>query len=330
MTAMSRPLSMSVTLSLTLSLLVLLWGSSLAPGLVGVLATTSTSTISSTSTIDIDVSPQTGGSGDANRPSFTHSLVRHMWQTPIQQFSLLNRNIMQTDLDHLSTEITTYYRQFRTSVIASTANTASSATATDEATISDLFYRHQQQADLQYKQCMLSSKLSETKMHCTNKRPVLFQDLARLFIWTAQSMAEEHGIKLFDPQQPSQQHCLDDPQLCVFAWTSLHANGSYHTPHHHVDSVLSGVFYVQIPENEGRSMRNGAGDLVFYDPRGALPPFGKSLHITPKPGELVLFPGYLLHSVEPTHSASAFRISVSFNIQGSWEAASDVNSAYFT
>ena len=68
-------------------------------------------------------------------------------------------------------------------------------------------------------------------------------------------------------------------------------------------------------------------DIEFFDPRGALPPFGKSLRISPKEGDLILFPGYLSHAVHPTMTRSP-RISVSFNFHGDWELLSDVNQGY--
>jgi hypothetical protein len=66
------------------------------------------------------------------------------------------------------------------------------------------------------------------------------------------------------------------------------------------------------------------------------------LHIRPQAGDLVLFPGYLMHSVEPSLLAQAscsgdqcsaeawqaLRISVSFNYDGSWELLSDINAGY--
>ena len=79
-------------------------------------------------------------------------------------------------------------------------------------------------------------------------------------------------------------------------WSSVHGVGSWHPPHHHVYSteILSGVYYSSVP-NGFRS-----GDLVFTDPRGAMPPFGQSHSVSPEEGLLVLFPSTLTHTVEPT------------------------------
>jgi hypothetical protein len=37
----------------------------------------------------------------------------------------------------------------------------------------------------------------------------------------------------------------------TFVWASVHANGSSHRPHHHYGSLLSGVFYVDVPPKSG-------------------------------------------------------------------------------
>jgi hypothetical protein len=107
----------------------------------------------------------------------------------------------------------------------------------------------------------------------------------------------------------------------IFMWASIHANGSYHVPHHHNGNVLSGVIYVKTPDKSGA--------IVFDDPRGALPPFGKTFRIVPERGDIILFPSWLVHSVSPTISSDP-RISISFNVKGDWEELSDVNQGFVT
>jgi hypothetical protein len=68
--------------------------------------------------------------------------------------------------------------------------------------------------------------------------------------------------------------------------------------------------------------------VVFEDPRGSLPPFGKTVHVVPKVGQLIIFPSWLVHSVLPTLTATP-RISVSFNYDGQWELTSDINQAFY-
>lgn len=243
--------------------------------------------------------------------------MRQMWQTPVAQFSLLGRGILAEDLDRLSSEILDYYYTFLESSMASTSEA--------DASISDLFYRAQQAEDLEFKTCVLQSQSKKDRSNCVSQRPSLFADLSRLFLYALNAYLVENYLPVLpiNHNSPSLSSLPNDhPLWKVFAWTSLHGNGSYHPAHHHVDSSISAVLYIKTPP--------GSGDLVFHDPRGSLPPFGKTLHVNPQAGDLVLFPGYLLHTVEPTITKGLHRISVSFNFQGDWSLLGDVNSAYYT
>jgi hypothetical protein len=264
----------------------------------------------------------TGPSSTSHQLTFKNALVRQMWQTPIQQFSLLNSGILSQDLDRLAQELIAYYKQF---VANDVKNSSFSAADRSISSVSDRFYRSQRDADLRYKQCLMTAPKSKS---CVSDRPTLFEDLSRIFLMSLRYMEQEFFTTIIDDSA-----VVPDAQLLrVFAWTSLHRAGSHHVSHHHVDSAVSGVFYVQVPSASSSPAEveagGGSGDLIFYDPRGSLPPFGKSLHIRPVVGDLVLFPGYLMHSVAPTYSMEGYRISVSFNFQGSWETLSDVNSGY--
>ena len=111
-----------------------------------------------------------------------------------------------------------------------------------------------------------------------------------------------------------------DPSERMFLWATMLGNGSYHAPHAHQDSIVSGAYFAKIPEG-----KDAGGHLVFGDPRGAgIYPFGlKYIHV-PIEGQIVVFPGYLSHWVEPAKS-SDWRVSFSFNIPGRWDDLSDTN-----
>ena len=139
----------------------------------------------------------------------------------------------------------------------------------------------------------------------------------------------------------------------MFAWANVHRNGhSAHEKHNHELSTVSGVYYT--------SVASGAAPLRFYDPRGAnalvetlggalgvntcSPPFVESVSVDAQQGRLVAFPGWLLHSVDPTAVTTAapkrmkepaevdherqqqqeeeqhspWRVSFSFNLHGEW------------
>jgi uncharacterized protein (TIGR02466 family) len=95
-------------------------------------------------------------------------------------------------------------------------------------------------------------------------------------------------------------------------------NGKFasNTLHNHPNSILSGVYYLQAPEN--------CGGIFFSDPRPASrmlnPPLidfnvWTLLNVSYKAhvGTMILFPSWLLHGVEMNMSEEV-RISISFNI----------------
>ena len=99
-------------------------------------------------------------------------------------------------------------------------------------------------------------------------------------------------------------------------WAIINKQNSFNERHHHGNSALSAAYYVRANEE--------SGDIVFYDPRPAFTFShpenseinnlnGQTKSITPKSGMLVLFPGYLEHSVQPSRSNDD-RIVISFNV----------------
>ena len=109
----------------------------------------------------------------------------------------------------------------------------------------------------------------------------------------------------------------EGPYKCRFnpiAWANVNAAGDFNRPHRHGTAHWSGVLYLKTPkENEG-------GKIAFHDPRsavGILPtpgtPFGESVAITPKPGMMLVFPGWLEHMVWP-HRGTEPRITIAYNV----------------
>ena len=99
-------------------------------------------------------------------------------------------------------------------------------------------------------------------------------------------------------------------------WVNVLPQGGSHSSHIHLNSVISGTFYVAVPD--------GAGPIVYEDPRLGLmmaaPPKKAKLpethqqHVTfrPQTGTLMLWESWLRHEV-PLNRAEGNRISVSFN-----------------
>jgi uncharacterized protein (TIGR02466 family) len=99
-------------------------------------------------------------------------------------------------------------------------------------------------------------------------------------------------------------------------WINILPPGGVHTSHIHPHSVISGTYYVTIPD--------GASALKLEDPRlgfmMAAPPRRRKArpenrqfaYMAPSPGTVLLWESWLRHEV-PVNEAGSERISVSFN-----------------
>lgn len=102
------------------------------------------------------------------------------------------------------------------------------------------------------------------------------------------------------------------PVKLAHSWINFVEKGSSQDWHQHQDAVISGTYYYQTSGNDG--------DIVFRTPNQfvelELFPLGSTVdkfyNVKPKVGKLVLFPGWLAHSVE-TNTDDNTRISISFN-----------------
>ena len=104
--------------------------------------------------------------------------------------------------------------------------------------------------------------------------------------------------------------------VCDSLWVNVMPEGGSHTSHLHRNAVISGTYYVAVPD--------GAGPIVYEDPRLAMlmaaPPrkdnaprqFRAHVSETPQVGTLLLWESWLRHEV-PLNRAAGNRISISFN-----------------
>src|SRR5437867_2002946 len=106
-------------------------------------------------------------------------------------------------------------------------------------------------------------------------------------------------------------------------WASLNAPGASHRAHSHPNNYLSAVYYVRTSP--------GADTINFHDPRSQTgvirPPVTELTNantdqvvVRVKNGMLLVFPSYLVHSVD-ANASGEIRVSVSFNLMFSASAA---------
>jgi uncharacterized protein (TIGR02466 family) len=99
-------------------------------------------------------------------------------------------------------------------------------------------------------------------------------------------------------------------------WLNKNGPGDFNKAHIHPNAILSGAYYVKTPDR--------GGNIELYDPVPARPmtvyPVKKlkpansqTVEYKSEEGLLLVFPSWLLHSVQPNRS-DEFRVSISFNI----------------
>ena len=108
-------------------------------------------------------------------------------------------------------------------------------------------------------------------------------------------------------------------KLEMHGWANVSRRGAYNKIHNHPNHAWSGVYYVAIGESDAENPDSGI--IEFLDPRFGvdmidLPgnPFGGKVRIEPAPGNLLLFPSWLYHYVNPYHG-DGIRISIAFNVR---------------
>lgn len=107
------------------------------------------------------------------------------------------------------------------------------------------------------------------------------------------------------------------PDHRIYSWVNINSAGASNMRHSHMNTsiILSGTYYLQVPENSGL--------IKFHDPRGHMiqdMPDTKYYFdgysyqtIKPEKNLLLFFPSWIEHEVEENKSTKN-RISISFNI----------------
>ena len=149
-----------------------------------------------------------------------------------------------------------------------------------------------------------SSQLSHTAMLRPSDSPLLIEAAAALT-----PKLVEFGVHLFGERLT---------WLLKEMWVNVLDRGGHQAMHNHANSFISGVVYLtpSHPSAHTVFMRSPGGSEFMFknDHAGMTPgPFNadKWQSPAPLPGDLVLFPSYLMHAVPPNQGER--RITLSFN-----------------
>lgn len=101
------------------------------------------------------------------------------------------------------------------------------------------------------------------------------------------------------------------------AWLNVNDSRQCINSDHVHGDVFSGVFYLQIPKESGKLVVQNPAINKMWDGCKLTSQknqfTGESIRIEPVEGNIILFPSYLPHSVEPNNHDGE-RISISFNL----------------
>lgn len=99
-------------------------------------------------------------------------------------------------------------------------------------------------------------------------------------------------------------------------WVHATGPGEVTQSHTHKPAVLSGVYYVDKPENSGDLVFVDVNQFHDYEPRslpGEVDPITTpQIVVKAQEGTMIVFPSWLPHKV-PTNKSDRYRVSISFN-----------------
>jgi len=103
------------------------------------------------------------------------------------------------------------------------------------------------------------------------------------------------------------------------SWLTLNKPGESLHSHCHANSIISGVFYVSVPKNDHSGItfvdpNFKIREVIKFEQKGFTPWNSTSWFFPVNNNELILFPSWLHHRVDPNENATIDRISIAFNV----------------
>ena len=111
------------------------------------------------------------------------------------------------------------------------------------------------------------------------------------------------------------------------SWVLIHKKGDFSPKHYHSNSWLSGIYYYKVNPNSGQLVFNNTPPFGWtcslMDPVSEVEDFNllnsHEYRVTPKEGDLFLFPSHLNHNSKPNQSDDdRICISLNYTLHGTW------------
>lgn len=138
------------------------------------------------------------------------------------------------------------------------------------------------------KQILNCDELTEIKEFCLNTTQYFFDQLFK--------PRKEDNVEIYITQ----------------SWFNYAKKNQYHPLHIHPNSIISGVFYFNVDDNDGIEFSKSMSDMFCIVPSEIHAFNMQSTKISVEKGDLILFPSNLIHSVAKINSDYQ-RISLAFN-----------------
>jgi hypothetical protein len=97
------------------------------------------------------------------------------------------------------------------------------------------------------------------------------------------------------------------------SWASIYRQGDRHDAHFHPNTAIAAIYYVTAPDTCELDLIDPRPNIGYFDPGITFGGEDHNVRLRCRPGELLLFPGWLKHAV-PEFAEEGLRISLSWNI----------------
>ena len=154
-----------------------------------------------------------------------------------------------------------------------------------------------------------------------------FNILTQRYIQEANALHGSSGLHEIERRNPEKNIVLNTNITSM--WIVSQYENEYNPIHHHTNSTISAVMYLNVPKYKKRDIygkKDLDGNIEFVYHAAAEDHFSMeqgAFSVQPKEGDIFMFPSYLLHTVYP-FLGDGERRSVSFNVLHTYQPDSEI------